>query len=82
MALQLVFLGRLEDLAGSGSREVAFAPSLLAVIAALEPQLAEAVSAPRIRYAVNGALLPGQGHFEADLRDGDELAFLPPVSGG
>lgn len=78
MALTLVFLGRLEDLAGAGPREVALAPSLAAVIAGLEPELAEALRGPRIRYAVNGTLVQG----EAALADGDEIAFLPPVSGG
>ncbi|MBO9724400.1 MAG: MoaD/ThiS family protein [Novosphingobium sp.] len=78
MALTLVFLGRLEDLAGAGSREVALVPSLAAVIAGLEPELAEALRGPRIRYAVNGTLVQG----EAPLADGDEIAFLPPVSGG
>ncbi|MGH6746786.1 MoaD/ThiS family protein [Novosphingobium sp.] len=78
MALELVFLGRLEDLAGSSGRVVPFAPSLAAVIAALEPDLSAAVKEPRIRYAVNGTLVQG----DVELREGDEVAFLPPVSGG
>jgi molybdopterin synthase sulfur carrier subunit len=78
MALTLVFLGRLEDIAGSGTREVLPAPSLAAVIAGLEPDLAEALRGPRIRYAVNGTLVQG----DPLLADGDEIAFLPPVSGG
>jgi molybdopterin synthase sulfur carrier subunit len=78
MALTLVFLGRLEDIAGSGAREVLPAPSLAAVIAGLESDLAEALRGPRIRYAVNGTLVQG----DPLLADGDEIAFLPPVSGG
>lgn len=78
MALQLVFLGRLEDIAGSASREVPFVPSLAAVVAALEAELAKALEGPRIRHAVNGVLVQG----DAVLSDGDEVAFLPPVSGG
>lgn len=78
MALTLVFLGRLEDLAGAGTREVPLVPSLAAVISGLESDLAEALRGPRVRYAVNGTLVQG----DPLLADGDEIAFLPPVSGG
>lgn len=80
MALKLVFLGRLEDAAGAGERLVPHAPALAAVLAALEPDLAEALRAPRIRIAVNGVLARDAAALV--LADGDELAFLPPVSGG
>ena len=80
MALKLVFLGRLEDAAGAPDREVAAAATGAAVLAALDPELAAALSAERIRIAVNGALVRD---FAAQaLADGDEIAFLPPVSGG
>lgn len=78
MAITLVFLGRLEDAAGSGSREVPAAASLGQAIAALDPNLADVLRGPRIRCAVNGTLVQG----DVPLRDGDEVAFLPPVSGG
>lgn len=80
MALKLLFLGRLEDAAGGAERDVAFAPTLDALLAALEPDLAEALRGPRIRLALNGALLADPAGLM--LADGDELAFLPPVSGG
>ena len=79
MAVTLVFLGRLEDLAGGPERQVPVG-ALAAVIAGLEPNLAEAVSAPRIRVAVNGALVVAGKSLV--LAEGDEVAFLPPVSGG
>ena len=79
MAARLVFLGRLEDAAGAGEREVAAGP-LDQILAALEPQLAEALGPARIRMALNGALIGDWAGVV--LRDGDELAFLPPVSGG
>ncbi|MCT2398279.1 MoaD/ThiS family protein [Novosphingobium mangrovi (ex Huang et al. 2023)] len=78
--ITLVFLGRLEDLAGGGSRAVAAASSIDAVIDALEPQLARALREPRVKLAVNGILL--QDNDAPVLRHGDEIAFLPPVSGG
>ncbi|MDE8652939.1 MoaD/ThiS family protein [Novosphingobium album (ex Liu et al. 2023)] len=80
MPLKLVFLGRLEDVAGAPDREVAGADSIEGVLAALEPELAAALREPRIRLAVNGVLLAG-GDAPA-LSHGDEIAFLPPVSGG
>ena len=77
----LLFLGRLEDLAGAPSRTVPLAgPTPLAdLLAQLAPELAAALSAPRIRLALNGTLAAPAGLVVAD---GDELAFLPPVSGG
>jgi molybdopterin synthase sulfur carrier subunit len=79
MALRLVFLGRLEDAAGEPGREVPAGP-LAEVLAALGPDLAATLSAPRIRLAVNGTLVADRASLV--LADGDELAFLPPVSGG
>ncbi len=75
----LVFLGRLEDIAGMG--ELAVAPGPLEhVLAALDPVLAVELLGERVRMALNGALV---GDNDAVvLAAGDELAFLPPVSGG
>lgn len=80
MALRLVFLGRLEDAAGEQERAVIHAASLERVLAGLEPELAAALADPRIRLAVNGELVSDRAALL--LADGDELAFLPPVSGG
>jgi molybdopterin synthase sulfur carrier subunit len=80
MPLKLVFLGRLEDLAGGAEREVATASSLAAVLAGLDPDLTTALQADKVKLAVNGRLV--QDRDALALRDGDELAFLPPVSGG
>jgi molybdopterin synthase sulfur carrier subunit len=79
MAVRLVFLGRLEDIAGGPSREAP--PGRLAdIIAGFPADLARAVSAERVRIAVNGQLLADRAGLE--VADGDERAFLPPVSGG
>ncbi len=75
----LVFLGRLEDLAGAPEIPVAAGP-LEAVLAGLDRELAVALLGERIRMALNGTLLSERGGVV--LADGDELAFLPPVSGG
>ena len=76
--MRLVFLGRLEDLAGAAERAVAPGP-LGAVLAGLEPALAGALAATSVRLALNGTLVDRAGLL---LAAGDELAFLPPVSGG
>ena len=79
MPARLVFLGRLEDAAGGSELAVTPGP-LEAVLAALEPDLAVALLGERVRMALNGVLIAERGGIV--LRDGDELAFLPPVSGG
>jgi molybdopterin synthase sulfur carrier subunit len=80
MSLKLVFIGRLEDIAGEAERQVESASSLDQLFAGLEPELASALRGDRIRLAVNGAVFTDRG--AVSLQDGDELAFLPPVSGG
>lgn len=80
MPLRLVFMGRLEDAAGAPERQIAPVVSFAEVIAGLEPELAVALKPERIRVAVNGMLIADRAGLV--LRDGDELAFLPPVSGG
>jgi molybdopterin synthase sulfur carrier subunit len=80
MSLKLVFLGRLEDAAGMGERQIATVSSLAEVLAGLEPDIAAALNSTRVRIAVNGKLVADRRVLM--LRDGDELAFLPPVSGG
>ncbi len=79
MTAKLVFLGRLEDVAGMGELVVGPGP-LEAVLAALEPALAVQLLGERVRMALNGQLIAEGGGIV--LADGDELAFLPPVSGG
>jgi molybdopterin synthase sulfur carrier subunit len=76
---RLVFLGRLEDLAGMAGLTVTPGP-LEQILAGLDRALAVALLDERIRLALNGDLLTESGGIM--LAAGDELAFLPPVSGG
>ena len=82
MAAKVVLLGRLEDVAGvnewplTGDGPWSWAQ----VLAALPRNLADAVQEPRIKVAINGTLLSDK--LRLIVASGDELAFLPPVSGG
>ena len=44
----------------------------------VSPEAWAEIAAENVKIAVNQALVTG----EADLADGDEVAFLPPVTGG
>lgn len=79
MTAKLVFLGRLADAAGCSELEVPLG-SLEAILGSLPHPLAVALLDDRVKLALNGELVTGQGGIV--LADGDELAFLPPVSGG
>jgi len=81
MPLTLLFLGPLEDIAGTAEMrlEVAQPLGLAAIAERLAPELAAAITARKVRLALNGNLVQP---VEVLAGDGDELAFLPPVSGG
>ena len=49
-----------------------------ALAGALTPAQREALAAPGVRVAVNHSMARGDAALEA----GDEVAFLPPVTGG
>lgn len=87
MTIRILFLGRLQDLAGASERELELPPGGLdwySLLATLEenanPAIAAAVSAETTKVAVQGILRTDRDALV--LRDGDEIAFLPPVSGG
>lgn len=79
MTARLVFLGRLADLADAPELAVEPGP-LPELLAGLPPALAITLLDERVRIAINGALV---NQPEALMVEpGDEVAFLPPVSGG
>ncbi|WP_395330446.1 MoaD/ThiS family protein [Novosphingobium sp. BL-8H] len=86
MQAKLVFLGRLEDMAGRAGEDISILAPLdwYDVIGWLgdhyPPNLADAVAGSKVKVAINGALIADKHTLV--LADGDELAFLPPVSGG
>lgn len=80
MAVRLVFLGKLADLAGASEREVEAPLDWGSLVEELEGALADAVTGDKVKLAVNGAVLAEKAALFAS--DGDEVALLPPVSGG
>ncbi len=78
---KLLFLGQLEDIAGAPDLTVPLqGPTTLAdILLMLPPILGDALSGPKVKLALNGTLVTSA---DLILIDADELAFLPPVSGG
>jgi molybdopterin synthase sulfur carrier subunit len=80
---QLLFFGRLGDLAGGVERSMGLSEpqaigDLIGIIGQTDDLLGSALADPRVRYAINGAIVDA----DALVEEEDELAFLPPVSGG
>jgi molybdopterin synthase sulfur carrier subunit len=80
MAVKLVFLGRLADLTGVAEREVAGPLDWSGLLDALQAELGGWLASDKVRLAVNGTVLTDKMALQAN--DGDEVALLPPVSGG
>jgi molybdopterin synthase sulfur carrier subunit len=80
MSVTVVFLGKLADLAGEGERQLPAPLDWAGLRAALSGPLQDALAQDRTRIAVNGALLADKIALLAQA--GDEVALLPPVSGG
>ena len=78
--ITVVLLGKLADLAGAPALQLAAPLDWAGLKAALPAALAEAIDDPRNRVAVNGALLADKAALAAGTDD--EIALLPPVSGG
>ena len=81
MRVKVLLFGQLRDLAGKSEEEVSLADGakaadIAARYAKLSPKLAELM--PSVALAVNQEYAAR----EKVLRDGDEVALLPPVSGG
>lgn len=81
-----MFLGRLEELAGRSFEDLSASAPLdwTDVLGWLgdwySAELAETVDGEKVKIALNGALVADKHALV--LADGDEIAFLPPVSGG
>ncbi len=81
---RILFFGKLADAAGGRSRDLALGEGsktvsdLIETLGAGEAPLAEALNEKSVRFIVN-EMVAGR---DAAISDEDEIAFLPPVSGG
>lgn len=80
MAIKLVFLGKLADLAGAPEKDVVGPLDWQGLLNALPGPLGEATRGEKVRLALNGVVLAEKSALAAV--NGDEIALLPPVSGG
>ena len=80
MSVKLVFLGKLADLAGAPDKDVPAPLDWRGLLAALPGPLGEAAKGDKIKLALNGTVLADKTALAAN--NGDEVALLPPVSGG
>jgi molybdopterin converting factor subunit 1 len=81
MKVRLLFFAVLRDIAGTDARELSLAEGttaseVWALLRASYPKLMEYAQPPMI--AINESYAAP----DAALREGDELAFIPPVAGG
>ena len=83
--VKLLFLGKFSDLAPAASHEVTLPDEVRTLadlkvwVAHREPGLGQAMEKTPTRLAVNQCLAPD---LSQPIADGDEIAFLPPMSGG
>lgn len=80
MAVTILFLGPLRDMAGEQLREVPAPLDWAGLLASVGPQIADQLQSERVNVACGGKVLADKKALTA--ADGDEVALLPPVSGG
>ncbi|MFT5133728.1 MAG: molybdopterin synthase sulfur carrier subunit [Gammaproteobacteria bacterium] len=77
MSIKVKFFARMRDEAGLSNGEVEFVEGIST--ADIWSQLTKGVAFPEtVMIALNMEYVSG----EPELKDGDELAFFPPVTGG
>ena len=84
MAGVVLLFGRLKDAFGAASiampEGVGTAAELRAMLAAQNPDLADTIRSKAVRIAVNQEMVADE--VETRISVGDEVALLPPLSGG
>ena len=78
MSVTVLYFASLRDAAGRESEQLPMPTSLGALYAELRARHGFALPKERLRVAVDGAFVD----WDSALREGAEVAFIPPVSGG
>ena len=82
MSIRVRFFASLREAVGADSLELPHQANIEALLGLLRERLSEtayrAISAENVRLAVNQEITS----VTTALRDGDEVAFLPPITGG
>lgn len=80
MAVKVLFLGSLADLAGAAQMDLPAPLDWAGLLAAVPAAVAEQLTEARVHVACAGRVLADKTELRA--LDGAEIALLPPVSGG
>ena len=80
MGVRILFLGPLSDLAGESEIEVAAPLDWEGLLGQVDAEIAQQLRETRVNSACQGRVLADKTALDA--QDGDEVALLPPVSGG
>lgn len=84
MSVKVFFFGKLKDVAGGSERNVDLrgfpipVSALIDIIAGDDTLLADALRSPHVKIIVDQAII----RCDDEIQRADEIAFLPPVSGG
>jgi len=78
VSITVLYFASLRDAAGCDSEILPRPASLPALYEQLRARHRFALPAERLRVALDGAFVP----WDSDVREGAEVAFIPPVSGG
>ncbi|MFU7527936.1 MoaD/ThiS family protein [Qipengyuania sp. ASV99] len=78
--MTILFLGPLRDLQGAETCEVSAPLDWAGLLGAVSDSVAEQLAGERVNVACGGRVLADKTALHA--QDGDEVALLPPVSGG
>jgi molybdopterin synthase sulfur carrier subunit len=80
MSVTVLFLGPLRELAGMAETQLPAPLDWDGLLAAVPEAVAQQLREPRVHVACAGRVLGDKTALSA--QDGDEVALLPPVSGG
>lgn len=85
MSVEVKFFASLRDELGSGGCQLPVPANIGTLLECLEAKFgeaAQALSAKGVRIALNQTLVDPAALLTTKLDAGDEVAFLPPVTGG